>query len=233
MKKNRMMRLASLLLVAVLMTTCTISGTFAKYTTSATGADSARVANWGFESNGELTLSNLFLADYTDVNGTGGDNVIAPGTKGEATFYFVYDETNAAAPEVDYTFTVNVVDTCDPLIKANKNIIWKLDGVAQANWDALVTAIKGLSGDNTDGIKEYTAGNLPAGFADQHTISWEWIFEDPNAGGSGAYMYDHDNNAGTPELTQDQYDTYMGNAASLDDVSLEITITVTQVNPNP
>ena len=69
MKKNRMMRAASALLVAVLMTTCTISGTFAKYTTSATGSDAARVANWGFESDGVLALEDLFTDNYTDAIG--------------------------------------------------------------------------------------------------------------------------------------------------------------------
>ncbi|MFR0985955.1 MAG: hypothetical protein ACLSFZ_04975 [Frisingicoccus sp.] len=44
MKKNRMMRLASSLLVLTLLTTCVISGTFAKYTTQAGGSDTARVA---------------------------------------------------------------------------------------------------------------------------------------------------------------------------------------------
>ena len=47
MKKNRMMRVASALLVAVLLTTCAISGTFAKYVTTESGSDFARVAKWG------------------------------------------------------------------------------------------------------------------------------------------------------------------------------------------
>ena len=51
MKKNVMMRVASALLVAVLMTTCAISGTFAKYTSSKTDSDSARVAVWGLGYN--------------------------------------------------------------------------------------------------------------------------------------------------------------------------------------
>ena len=43
MKKNTMMRIASVLLVAVLLSTCAISGTFAKYTSQYTGsADRAR-----------------------------------------------------------------------------------------------------------------------------------------------------------------------------------------------
>ena len=45
MKKNKAMRLASALMVLTLLTTCVISSTFAKYTTSANGEDSARVAS--------------------------------------------------------------------------------------------------------------------------------------------------------------------------------------------
>ena len=47
MKKNKFMRLASVMLMLCLITTCAISGTFAKYTTSATATDTARVAKWG------------------------------------------------------------------------------------------------------------------------------------------------------------------------------------------
>ena len=45
--KNKMMRIASVLLVAALITTCAISGTFAKYVTKVSGEDTARVAKWG------------------------------------------------------------------------------------------------------------------------------------------------------------------------------------------
>ena len=48
MKKNRMMRLAAFLLVCVLLTTSVISGTYAKYVSTTTDSDSARVAKWGF-----------------------------------------------------------------------------------------------------------------------------------------------------------------------------------------
>ena len=61
MRKNKMMRLASGLLVAVLLTTCTISGTFAKYVTSAKADSSARVAKFGVEVTAEVAP---FLAEY-------------------------------------------------------------------------------------------------------------------------------------------------------------------------
>ena len=47
MKKNKMLRIASILLVVTLLSTCVISGTFAKYVTKAEGIDAARVAKWG------------------------------------------------------------------------------------------------------------------------------------------------------------------------------------------
>ena len=71
MKKNRMMRLASGLLVAVLMTTSMISGTFAKYVTTASASDNARVAKWGVT----LAANGLLYSEvYDDVaNGNDGN----------------------------------------------------------------------------------------------------------------------------------------------------------------
>ena len=61
MRKNKMMRLASSLLVAVLITTSAISGTFAKYTTQDSASDSARVAKWGVT---VMASGNLFGTMY-------------------------------------------------------------------------------------------------------------------------------------------------------------------------
>lgn len=62
MKKNKMMRIASVLLVAVLISTCAISGTFAKYITKASGEDQARVAKWGILLT--LKADELFASEY-------------------------------------------------------------------------------------------------------------------------------------------------------------------------
>ena len=83
MKKNVMMRVASALLVAVLMTTCAISGTFAKYTTTQTGSDSAHVAKWGVTV--EVTGTSAFLNNYESgdvVSSVTEEKVVAPGTDG-------------------------------------------------------------------------------------------------------------------------------------------------------
>ena len=47
--KNKFLKIASLLVVVFLITTCVIGTTFAKYTTGASGSDSARIAKWGIE----------------------------------------------------------------------------------------------------------------------------------------------------------------------------------------
>ena len=47
MKKNVLMRFASGALVITMLTTCVISGTFAKYITDDSAHDKARVAKWG------------------------------------------------------------------------------------------------------------------------------------------------------------------------------------------
>lgn len=95
MKKNKMLRIASILLVVTLLSTCVISGTFAKYVTKASGSDSARVAKWGvlaeleagkaFDWHYETTDTSTYSGEYSveafskDEN----DKVVAPGTSSE------------------------------------------------------------------------------------------------------------------------------------------------------
>ena len=285
MKKNLMMRVASALLVAVLLTTCAISGTFAKYVTSATSNDHARVAYWGFQSSNTLDITNLFSDSYkgkTDntkdvVKSADGDDVIAPGTTGTITFSFAWDEdtsktvydegvrningdtagvvfTNKYGPEVAYTFEVEVVGTCSPLIKNNKNIVWFLDGeIAPAytkdtimyekgTFDALVQAIEALSGE-ADGAKDYAPNTLPAKFGKddtEHTITWAWLYDaddyvvesDVASETVNAYAgtYAVSDTTTIKNYNQDEYDTFMANAAVLDDVVIKITITATQID---
>lgn len=228
MRKNKMMRAASGLLVATLLTTSAISGTFAKYTTSSTGTDSARVAKWGFNDTSSITLTDLFKNAYTD--NTNGEtvksnetteDVIAPGTAGSATFDFKYSGATAK-PEVAYTFNVSTEgSSCTEDIKNNKNIQWNLDNGTWGTWDALMTSIQALDGNVAD--DKYAAGTLPNAFnqnSNEHTVSWQWIFDDTSATGA------------TEESikAQDTIDTAMGNKDTLDNVTLKITITATQID---
>lgn len=67
MKKNAMLKIAAILLVAVLLTTCAISSTFAKYATSEDADTQARVAKFGVTVT--TNLDDLF-GQYYYANGT-------------------------------------------------------------------------------------------------------------------------------------------------------------------
>ena len=93
MKKNVMMRLASVLLIAVLISTSAISGTYAKYVTQASGSDTARVAKWGVTAGvtGEAFTKTYNLDTTVDgsftlaVESSTEDKLVAPGTTGTFT----------------------------------------------------------------------------------------------------------------------------------------------------
>ena len=124
MKKNKMLRIASILLVVTLLSTCIISGTFAKYVTKAEGEDQARVAKWGIL----LTMKNdgFFAAEYDadDQNGYTGlsvksdndDKVVAPGTVGEG-----FEATVKGTPEVATRYILVIpADWADVVLPAGE-----------------------------------------------------------------------------------------------------------------
>ena len=225
MKKNRMMRLASILLVLVLMTSSVVGGTFAKYTTSVNDSDNARVAKWGFEP-ADIVLDNLFRNAYVNeyveydntakrVSSEDETDVIAPGTTGSASFAFNFDETNGImAPEVDYNFVISADGSvCHDDIQDNDHIQWQLDGGTWGTWSALIDAIEALDEDEF-----YEANTLPTAFnteGEMHTIAWRWVFDESAEGSVG---------------NLDEDDTDLGNADVLAGVTIKITVTATQVD---
>lgn len=219
MKKTKFMRAALLLLVLTLITSCFVGGTFAKYTTSTTGSDSARVAYWGFD-QGASTNIELFDTTYDNgnVKSSKTDNVIAPGTSKTSTFAFGYTNNtakNITAPEVKYNFKVDVTTTGKTTeLDANPSFKWTLQKGAEeaTKYDtvaSLAGAIKALSGADS-GSMDYNAGMLPDNFAsadEVYTIGWEWAFDG-----------------------NDHTDTELGNMQELDNVEIAITITATQID---
>ncbi|MGO5277005.1 hypothetical protein ACTQ07_10740 [Holdemanella porci] len=219
-----MMRAASALMVATLLTTSVISGTFAKYTTKAVGNDQARVATWGFTQT-TIEFSDLFKNVYDTTVGSTAD-VIAPGTTGRDTFSFTY-AGQEGAPEVAYTFEVSTEGSaCAANIMNNPNILWKLDDGKWGTWDQLITAIEALDGNIAENDSQpanyYAPGTLPTAFnqkgANEHTVEWKWVF-DENA-----------SNRETATQNNDAGDTAMGNERILGHVNLLITITATQID---
>ncbi len=213
MKRSKSLRTSAIMAIAALLTMCLIGATFGKYTTNAMSRDGARVANWGFGSEAEMDLSDLFMNSYDHAASNDGADILAPGTSGSATFGFAYDDSVAPAPEVDYVFSVSITESCDDSIKNNPNIRFKLDNGEFGTWDQMVAALKALSG-NASGTETYVAGELPDAFgaADTHTIAWEWLFETPG------------------DDAQDALDTAMGNASPLAECQLTVSVTATQID---
>ena len=247
MKKNKAMRLGSAVLVLALLTSCAICSTFAKYTTTADGEDSARVAYWGFGTDTDNTFA-LFANTYDNGSvkasgktgsATTADNVVAPGTSKETTLSFKYNEHSTlgiTAPEVKYSLATEVkvtgisgssdADTTD--LDSNENFVWtiKAPGDETATeyqtFDAFTTGLKTkLSGDSS-GTKTYEAGTIPSGLnsTSVYTIGWSWKYQTAD-----------DTTTDDNEMTeQDETDTAMGNATDLDDLAISIKITATQVD---
>ena len=163
MKKNRMMRLASILLVCVLLSTSVISGTFAKYTTSDNAQDSARVAKWGIN---VLVSGNLFGAHYNPNTATtnqdlivattansvsnttnDGKDIVAPGTKNDTGFTVKVTGT----PEVAYKITAKTGSSITNA-SANEDIF-----LGKGYWGVMVK-VEGLN-DASSVAGLYTANN--------------------------------------------------------------------------
>jgi len=128
MKKNRVMRVFSLLLALTLISTCAISGTFAKYVTKAEGEDQARVAKWGVvvSVDGGAFADKYAAADeayleaegeYSVVSAVEGEKVVAPGTSAkEADMALV--ATVKGTPEVAARYTLEGKGIEDVSLKA-------------------------------------------------------------------------------------------------------------------
>lgn len=205
MKKNKMMRLASGLLVAVLLTTSVISGTFAKYVTTADGSDSAQVAKWGVEV--KVEGQDLFTNSYEDGNTTvvsaGAYDLVAPGTKNEDGIKF----TLTGEPEVKTKVTVDFVANSDVFLKAGTYANYTTGNdtedtfefvgddyypveftlkngagttLASGNLEAIATYLNGISGEyapNTNLADPFEMAK--ADINGEYVLTWEWVFGDP------------------------------------------------------
>ncbi len=124
MNKNKSMRAAGGLMIATLLSTSIVSGTYAKYVTSDSAKDSARVAKFGVEVKADGTLfdttyksvakENVPGAGETDaailtVQSSNNDKLVAPGTKnGEGISFSVTGQ-----PEVDVAVKIEIANTSD------------------------------------------------------------------------------------------------------------------------
>ena len=100
-----MMRVASALLVAVLLSTCAISGTFAKYVTEGSGSDTARVAKFGVTVTATEICSKKRTLKYDD-SFTLAENTVVSTDKVVARYkrFFWAELQSLVLPRLPYVF---------------------------------------------------------------------------------------------------------------------------------
>lgn len=221
MKKNWMLRAGVLMLALTLMTSCFVGGTFAKYVTSGDSTDTARVATFGVnvQATGSTFATSYETHDssYTQANSVisnWGDNVIAPGTKGDMTSATITGTTEVAV-RVSNTAEVELSEAgwkddedgfyCPLVVKVGETTINGINCTSQAEFAGMIE----------NAVATYTKDVAPNTAIDMDTldISWEW-----------PYYYSAEN---------DVKDTYLGTQAAGGNnstISITVTTTVTQID---
>ena len=216
MKKNYVMRIAAVLLVLVLLSTCVVSGTFAKYVTAGNASDSATIAKWGVtvEANTSTvaTVTEIGGAAEAQVKSATPEVILAPGTEVAKLADFSISGTPEVAVNVSYVADLQLAGWtlsdatyyCPLVVTVNGTEIAGKDYTSMALFEAAVeAAIAGLSADYV------VSSDLSTAVAPQVSIAWAF-----NGGNDSA-------------------DTYLGNQAFIGNaptVKLTITATVTQID---
>lgn len=167
-KGSKLPKLAALLLVLTLATTCFVSGTFAKYVSEGEGEDAARVAKWGVkvEIAGD-GFKTTYGKDEVNANVDGPtvvspttEKVVAPGGEFYCPLVFTIGDTKING--LDYSSTTA--------------------GGEGSFESAIKTAIQNAT------TKEYEAGTDLSAAGEGITYSWTWPFQ--NATGTATNQDD-------------------------------------------
>lgn len=236
------MRVAGLLLALVLVTSCFVGGTFAKYVTHGGGQEHARVAKFGVkvEAAGDVFATEYDAKDpkVQDYNGQviaksvissdGKTKLVAPGTAKNDALTVSVTGTPEVAVEVKYEAHVTLNDAiltdhnwkladdsyyCPLVITVNGT---KYNGLDYASATEFEDAVEGAINSLT---KNYPANtDLSKSDSKGVAISWEWPFE-------GA--------TGNVSNQSDENDTYLGDQAAAGKaatVGIVVATTVTQID---
>lgn len=218
-KKNWTMRAAVLMLALVLITSCFVGGTFAKYVTSGSGSDTARVAKFGVQIS--ATDGGMFQTAYNaddattagaitqTVKSSDSDKLVAPGTSGDNTSTF----SIMGKPEVAVNVKLELAVNEEVFLKAGGYKDYTSSPYTgnfnlANNYYPVVFSLKQggteVASGNLNDIKTYLAGVSKAYEANTdlstkfgtYTLSWKWDFDNSGAG------------------TNDKADTLLGNLAA-------------------
>ena len=201
LKNNRTMRAAVLLLALVLITSCFVGGTFAKYVTEGDGGDQARVAKFGVTV--AATDNSMFKTKYaTDdqqantagisasVESTTKDNLVAPGTKADDAFIFSITGKPEVAVNVKIAIgaqmdvylgagtypdlTTAAADDTFELAQDYYPVVYTL----KQNGVVKVTGTLAEVATYLESIsKDYKPNTDLSGEFGNYTLSWEWAFD--------------------------------------------------------
>ena len=251
MKKNVMMRLASFLLVAVLISTSAISGTYAKYVTADEGSDKARVAKWGVVASVDGTL---FSDSYQDEKTTWTENeeglditvqaktkdqkVVAPGTENNEGITVILTGTPEVDVKVEFKFEATkeiklaagtYTDYTKPSAHVAGEVVYDEEFTLDEDYYPVVFT---LTKDGTQIAK----GNVAAIQAKLTELSkiYDTNTDLAQIGGGTAGKYvltwawAFGNETGVTGM--DRADTYLGNETALQEIDVKFSISATQVD---
>ena len=237
-------RAVGVLLVLVLATSCFVGGTFAKYTTSGSGSDSARVAKFGvnvtadsgkmFSTTYEKHADDTFTVTGNTVVSQNADKLVAPGTSGQMANFNITGKPEVAVRvqfKVDEfkleNWTLDDGTVYCPIVFTVNGSNYRIDPADQSA-AALTNFENEVKRAINDTVYDYAPGTDIAqelaktdGSGNKYNlnISWKWPFE-----------------SGSDQATNVQYDakdTKLGDAAANGNpgkISLKITATVTQID---
>lgn len=248
--KNKLMRLASTMLVLTLLSTCVVSGTYAKYVTTATATDTARVAKFGVEI--QTWTNRLFKEQYDSDSAYTGNtvenkqevgikNLVAPGTKSNGDISFTVTGKPEVAVEVSYKLDIKenvyvpagtytdytTADVSNDTFTSDQPYYPVKFTLQQGGEDVLgctnvdLTTIQNYL--QTTATKQYAPGTDLSGTegVKGYTLSWKWDFEDTNV------------------TNVNKLDTLLGQVAAgvengypnvVTDLDFDLTISVTQID---
>ena len=168
MGKNRTMKMILITLLITMIALVLVSGTYAKYTSSASGSDTARVAKWSFNvGENDIVAKDTFTFDLfktitdtdgkteTDVVSANADKVIAPGTSGS--FDLVLENKSETSAKYGITYTVTNTASIPVQFSVNgKDWTDNLANVVESDTDTKLDA--------NNGTKTIT-------------IQWKWAYD--------------------------------------------------------
>lgn len=170
MKNNKTVKFMALVLFVTILAIILVSGTYAKYTTSATGSDTATVAKWSIKLGNEdiakstektftidlfSTITNTDGSEEKNVKKTDG-SLIAPGTMGSFTLLSLKNESEVNA-KYNVTYTLANESGVPLEFTTNKD--------DESSWKSDFTAINVSN--------EALATDATATTA---TVYWRWAF---------------------------------------------------------